>query len=182
MPSRSARRRIDSPSEAASSRSARAASTVSLARVLSVLGPLEAIGGAQTVANRAVEADVECPDERADEGAERHETERAKHRKGQRQPVAVEEVVEDDGARMQLSLLEVRSGAVEECEIGPEAEDGDLPVAGSVLDRREENGDKEQRGERDVVEPGGSAAGLGGGGGVHKNSSRLGLTVLASVA
>src|SRR4051812_46930004 len=98
MPRRSASRLIESPSSPSSSSWPRAAATISFARGLSSLRALEAIAGAQTVAQCAVETDVKAPREPADEEANPNDAERCEHQDPERQPETVNEVVERDSA------------------------------------------------------------------------------------
>src|SRR5580765_5081066 len=120
MPSRAASRRIERPSRPSSSSSSRAAATISRARGprRTVSGALEAIGGAQAVADRAVEGDVERPRERADDedGGKEAECRGGAERGGP--PEAVREVVRGHGARVELPLREPGPGAEEERQVG----------------------------------------------------------------
>ena len=84
MPSSAAIARIESASGPERSRISRAAATTSRARGVSSSGALEAIGGAQPVADRAVEEDVEPPDESADEECRRQEADRREQAEGDR--------------------------------------------------------------------------------------------------
>src|SRR6478672_5584593 len=170
MPRRSASRRIDSASSPSASSSLRAASTISVARGLSLLGALEAVTGAKTVAQRPVKADVEAPRERADEEAERDEIEGGEHHHHERHPEAVDEVIEAHRARVELALLEVRGGAVEERQVGTEPEGRELPEAGRVLGNLEGDRDEQECCERCVLESADCIPGSDGGRCVHRIS------------
>src|SRR4051812_46876933 len=101
MPSLSASRRIESvPS---SSSSSRATSTISRARELRAL---EAIGCPEAVADRTVDADVDRPRKRADEVAERQDAGDGDRRQCEREPVAMQDVVERNRAGVQLPVRE----------------------------------------------------------------------------
>src|SRR5262245_13728350 len=100
MPRRAASLRIERPWRPSSSSSSRAAATISRARGRSASGALEAIAGAQAVADRAVEGDVRRPGERADEVAAREHAERGERAERGRAPEAVGEVVRGDRARV----------------------------------------------------------------------------------
>src|SRR5262245_18375200 len=115
MPTRSATLRIETASPPSSSSSARAASTSSCARGLRAL---EAIAGAEPVADGAVDGDVERPGERADEVAAGEHAERRERAERDRAGETVERVVERDGARVELPALEPAAGAGEQRDVG----------------------------------------------------------------
>ena len=78
----------------------------------------------------------------------------------------MQQVVEAHGTRVQLALREAGLGAEEERHVGAEAEDGDLPVAGAVPGRLEDDGDEQEGAECGVCDAGSRAPGLDGGCGV----------------
>src|SRR3954470_3583935 len=116
MPSSAAIALIDSASWPARSRISRAAArprlprtspagaTIASARGVSSSGALEAIGGAQAVADRAVEEDVERPDERPDEEGRWQEADDREEAEGERAPNAMQRVVGRHGAARHLTV------------------------------------------------------------------------------
>src|SRR3954447_4846055 len=150
MPRRSASLRIERPPTPSSSTRSSAAATISLARGVSSLGALEAIARPQAVADRAVEGDVEAPRERADEEGGRDEPRRRQRSQHERPQRAVQEVVQADGARVQLPLREPTADSEEESDVGAEAEGAELPVALALLAGDEDGGGQEQRGSECV--------------------------------
>src|SRR3954452_22939473 len=153
-------RRIEIASHPSCSSSSRAAATISCALGLSVSAALEAIAGAQTVTERAVETDVEGPGERTEERGERHEAEGRRDCECYGKPVAVQQVVEPDSARVELTLLEPRPDSDEKRDVGPEPARRELP-ARSVLDRFHDDGHEQGQGKDGVAHPASGATANG---------------------
>ena len=141
MPMRSATLRIVSASGPSVSRTSRAAVTICRARGVRRSGALEAIAGAEPVAEAAVEGDVGGPGHRADEGPPGARSRQREHR---RAPVAVQGVVDAHGPGVELALLETPAEAEEEREVGAGAEDEERPPARvAQLDLHDRHGEQE---------------------------------------
>src|SRR4051794_2646966 len=158
MPIRSASRRIESASSPSSSRIVRAASTISFARGLNRSGTLETIARAETVSHGPVEADVQAPDERADQVGDADDARGRKRKQHGGCPEAVQSVVERHGAGMELPTREACTDTEEEREIGSDPERRELPVPRAMPNHLEDDRKDEERRQGEVGEPPGSGA------------------------
>jgi hypothetical protein len=91
---------------------------------------------------------VESPGQRADEEARVYDARRGGDAEGNRQPEAVQQVVEAHGAGVQPAALQARRHPVDEREVGAEPERSKLPVAGAVPHREEYGNGHEHDGQR----------------------------------
>jgi hypothetical protein len=88
---------------------------------------------------------VRRPGERADEPGCRQARRDGRNAERQRAPETVRQVVERDGARVELPALEPLAGAEEEREVGAEAEDDDGPPADGLA-RMDDDDQRDQPG------------------------------------